>query len=111
MHDWPKHTRTCVCACARARARVCVCVQKTSLGANLGLVICSKLVYRSVLGFKHVYPVEQMNRIITSTLHVVCIKIFMLHIWRIFNENTHRRERNIVEIDERENNQSIFIAN
>lgn len=73
MHDWPKHTRTCVCACARARARacvrVCVCVQKTSLGANLGLVICSKLVYRSVLGFNPVYPVEQMNRITKSQVH------------------------------------------
>lgn len=73
MHDWPKHTRTCVRACVRVCARVCVfvcvCVQKTSHGANLGLVICSKLVYRSVLGFKHVYPVEQMNRITKSQVH------------------------------------------
>lgn len=34
---------------------------------------------------------------------IVCPKIFMLHIWTIFNRNTHTCERSEIEIDEREN--------
>lgn len=56
-----KHTRT--------YTRTCVCKKKNKSRGEFRVVIGSKLVYRSVLGFKHVYPVEQMNRITKSQVH------------------------------------------
>lgn len=42
-------------------------------------------------------------------IRIVCSKIFMLHVWTIFNKNTHTCERSAIEIDERENLHDIFI--
>lgn len=40
---------------------------------------------------------------------IVCFKIFMQHIWMIFNKNTHIFERSAIEINERKNINNIFI--
>lgn len=43
-------------------------------------------------------------------LTVVCINIYMQHIWTIFNENTHACERRrAIEINETENIDDIYI--
>lgn len=34
-------------------------------------------------------------------IRIVCSKIFMLHVWTIFNKNTNSCERNAIKIDER----------